>query len=119
MHKRGHRCAAKPKDNRVKESNEINRFRWSRRWSTKSKQIRERDRHLCQACLHLVDGTVNQYTFNNLEVHHIEPLHEAFDRRLDDSNLVSLCVTHHKMAEDNEIDKDILFAFAEKNILKK
>jgi 5-methylcytosine-specific restriction protein A len=99
-------CGHKPK--RTKESNDINRFRWSRRWLNKSKAIRERDHHLCQVCLLNEFDTFNQYNTKKLEVHHIIPLHENFDLRLDDENLITLCAKHHKMADKNIIHRDFL-----------
>lgn len=99
-------CGKKPK--RYKESNEINRFRWSRRWRNKSLSIRERDNYLCQVCLLKQYETFNQYNTEQLEVHHIIPLHENFDLRLDDENLITLCARHHKMAENNTIPRNFL-----------
>ena len=47
-----------------------------------------------------------------LQVHHIEPLEERFDLRLDDGNLVTLCSMHHRMAEDGDIPRDYLHDLA-------
>jgi 5-methylcytosine-specific restriction enzyme A len=100
---RSYRCKSQPK--RYKPSNDVNRFRWTNQWKMKSKQIRERDKYLCQICLLKQYNTVKQYNFTNLEVHHIEPLIEAWDKRLEDSNLISLCAYHHKMADSGQIPK--------------
>lgn len=99
-------CGMKPK--RYKESNEINRFRWSRRWHEKSKYIRERDNYLCQVCLTNQFDTFNRYNTEQLEVHHIVPLHEDFNLRLDDENLITLCAKHHKMADKGIISREFL-----------
>jgi len=48
--------------------------------------------------------------WDGLEVHHIVPLAEDFDRRLDDDNLITLCQAHHKAAERGEVDRAALFA---------
>ena len=43
-----------------------------------------------------------------LEVHHIVPIEEDYTKRLDSSNLITLCRYHHEMAEANEISKEEL-----------
>lgn len=106
IHQRNHKCSRRPK--RKKETNEINKFRWSTVWMKKSKWIRERDKHLCQICLLERYNTQTKYNFNNIEVHHIVPLIEDWNRRLDDTNLISLCAYHHKMADSGQIPKDEL-----------
>ncbi|MEH6995410.1 HNH endonuclease [Neobacillus drentensis] len=106
IHQRNHKCGSRPK--RKKEANEINKFRWSTVWMKKRKCIRERDKHLCQICLLERYNTQNKYNFHNIEVHHIVPLIEAWDKRLKDSNLISLCAYHHKMAESGQIPKNEL-----------
>lgn len=58
--------------------------------------------------------TVNPFSFKNLETHHIEPLNENYDRRLDNLNLIVLCQQHHKMAEKGDIPRKYLFELAEK-----
>jgi len=64
-----------------------------------------------------------QYNFNDLEVHHIERIADAWDKRLEDNNLISLCRYHHELAEKGTIPakelKNIIFestplAFGEK-----
>lgn len=51
---------------------------------------------------------MNELTYKDLEVHHIVPLHEDFDRRLDDDNLISLCQYHHDMADSGVISREFL-----------
>jgi len=36
-------------------------------------------------------------------VHHIEPIANAWDKRLEDDNLISLCRYHHELAEKGTI----------------
>lgn len=110
-HSRGFICENKPK--RVKEANDINKFRWSRKWQNKSKEIKIRDKFLCQVCL--LD---NRYTFLNLEVHHIESLATNFDLCLSNDNLITLCAIHHKQADNHKIDKIHLGEIAKKNELR-
>lgn len=64
--------------------------------------IKDRDHYLCQACLHNLDGHGVRYTTDQLEVHHIEPLIDDYDRRLDDDNLITLCRAHHEQAEQGD-----------------
>lgn len=77
--------------------------------------IVERDYHLCRICF---DGKYGRYDGKmyganlQLQVHHIEPLEEAFDLRLEDDNLLSCCPWHHKMAEDGKIPRDYLHELA-------
>jgi predicted HNH restriction endonuclease len=107
IHPRTYQCPSKPK--RVKEPTYIDKFRWSRRWTNKRKQINDRDRHLCQVCIRELHNTQLRYNFTNIEVHHIVPLIEDFNLRLDDDNLICLCSMHHKMAERVEISRSELF----------
>lgn len=49
-----------------------------------------------------------RYTTDALEVHHIEPIAEAWGSRLDWDNLITLCRAHHEMAEDGRISREAL-----------
>ena len=102
IHDSKYDCGKKPQ--RKKQGNEKDKFRWSRQWSEKREQIKERDNYLCQVCK--VEG---RYNYIDLEVHHITPLEEDYERRLDDDNLITLCVTHHKAADKGEISKEYLY----------
>jgi 5-methylcytosine-specific restriction enzyme A len=108
IHDRTYQCPSKPKRTKPQPTH-IDKFRWSRQWANKRKQINERDRYLCQLCLRKLHHTETQYNFTNIEVHHIIPLVEDFNKRLDDDNLVCLCAYHHKGAESGEISRDELF----------
>lgn len=65
--------------------------------------IMERDKYLCRACLDLLPGTVRRLNNEELSVHHIRPLRTNWEYRLDCGNLITLCRTHHEMAEKGEI----------------
>ena len=84
------------------------KFRKSYGWTEKSKGIRARDKHLCQICLEGKYDTFYRYNYNQLEVHHIIPIEEDGDKKLDSENLITLCNMHHKMAEDNKISREEL-----------
>ena len=79
----------------------------------KRERIVRRDFHLCRACN---EGSYKVFGVpgldQELQVHHIEPLEERFDLRLDDGNLVTLCSMHHRMAEDGDIPRDYLHDLA-------
>jgi predicted restriction endonuclease len=48
----------------------------------------------------------------DIEVHHIIPVKEDYDRRLDGDNLISLCREHHEAAEACVIKRDTLMTMA-------
>ena len=79
------------------------------KWNKKSESIRERSFHLCAICRALGD-----YTPKDLEVHHIIKLRDDPNGLLEDSNLVALCVDHHKQADRGEIDIEYLRELARK-----
>ena len=110
---RGHDCPHRTK-RKPKENTQIRRFRNSKAWINKSVEIRQKARYLCEVCMDNKYHTVNQFTYNGLEVHHIEPLSKAYDKRLDNDNLICLCQYHHKLAEKGEIPVDYLRELAEK-----
>ena len=107
VHPVGYVCPKKP----VKryDDTQINKFRWSNAWRKKREQIQHRDHYLCQCCFRLLDGTVRQYEYEDLSVHHVDSLQDDYGRRLDDYNLITLCRHHHEMADDGRLDKEQLF----------
>ena len=72
-------------------------------WKTKRAVIKERDKHLCRACL--AQGKLNT---KNLSVHHIIPINEDERHWLDDDNLITLCSLCHEQAESGEISREYL-----------
>ena len=44
----------------------------------------------------------------NLGVHHAEPLESAYEKRLDNDNLLTACDFHHEMMEKGEIPLEIV-----------
>lgn len=109
VHDNKYDCGKKPK--RKKKINNINKFRWSRKWREKSEDIKRRDNYLCSVC-----KEENRYNYSNLEVHHIVPLKEDFDKRLDDDNLITLCEEHHEKAERGEISRKYLQAIVKEKV---
>lgn len=79
------------------------------KWTKKSNEIRERSYHLCAICKELGD-----YTAKDVEVHHIIKLRDDPTLLLEDSNLICLCVDHHKKADAGAIDVSYLKHLADK-----
>ena len=94
-----HKCTMKPKYE--KKDKKIVAFRNSTDWKKKRTEILERDKHLCRYCLEN-----KRLTYNNIEVHHIIPLKNNFELRLDNDNLISLCRMCHEEAEKGKIPKE-------------
>ena len=104
---RGHRCPYKTYKKKAYDT-EADKFRKTKRWTNKSIEVRQRDRYLCRVCEANLYNTVQQFTFNEIDVHHIVPINEDYNKRLDNDNLISLCRYHHKMAEDGNIPREEL-----------
>ena len=85
------------------------KFRKTKQWTDKSIEIRQRDRYLCQVCLRNRYNTLSFLNYKTVEVHHITPINEDYNRRLDNSNLITLCSFHHKMADKGDIPKGVLY----------
>ena len=92
---------------------QANRFRSSKAWTNKSIAVKKRDLYLCAVCMTGKYHTINTFNHDKLSVHHIIPLAEDYNKRLDERNLITLCSYHHKMAEDGEIPRDELLELVE------
>ena len=111
-HDVGYACARRPAAKRhAKEPTRVVKFRRSYTWAKKSAEIQARDSHLCKLC-----ASEGRLTYEGIEVHHIEPLSERFDLRLEDGNLVSLCGKCHEKAERGIAPRALLKRLAAKNI---
>lgn len=73
------------------------------KWHKKSEEIRERSFHLCAIC-----KANGDYTPKDIEVHHIRKLRDYPEGLLEDDNLITLCIDHHKQADRGEIDPNFL-----------
>ena len=111
IHNYSYDCPMKPKPKGTKDK-DIDRFRGSKLWKAKRKEILERDKGLCVVCRLGLCGEPTDLVPAD-SVHHIVPLAEDFDRRLDDDNLISLCAYHHEQAERGEISAEELFKAVE------
>lgn len=108
VHKKGN-CPQK-RETREKTKNDTRRFRSSALWQRTTRIVRDRDDNLCQACLH---KTPPIYRGDPLEVHHIEPIRDAWDLRAEPDNGITLCPDDHELAEIGMIDKATLKTWVE------
>ena len=108
IHAKDYICDKKPQST-YKRNEDILTFRNSTAWRNKRHHIKDKDKHLCQACLHNLYGTMQRLTTINLSVHHIKPLYKAWDLRLEDNNLITLCEYHHELAESGTISEQQLY----------
>lgn len=99
IHARGYKCNV----GRVYGKTSENKLRSSYAWTKKAKQIKADAMGLCEVC-----RAQGIYNYDNLEVHHITKLSEDHNGLLDDDNLITLCVYHHKQADAGEIDAEYL-----------
>ena len=87
----------------VYKDSEERKLRSTNKWKVKSLEIREKANFLCEVCRER-----GIYTYNNLEVHHITKLKEDKTGLLDNNNLICLCSSHHKEADEGILDKEYL-----------
>ena len=97
-------CSAKPKKNRA--ITEADKFRWTSIWQRKREEIKKRDLYLCQICIRELYNTITKYNTEELSVHHNIPISVEYNKRLDNSNLLTVCDYHHKMCDRGEISRN-------------
>lgn len=73
------------------------------KWRKKREEIKQESKYLCAVC-----EQEGRYTYENIEVHHITKLKDDAKGLLDNYNLIPLCVTHHKLADEGKIDAEYL-----------
>lgn len=103
-------CKVPTRDYRVytrKTATSITKFRSSKVWQRKRAEILERDQYLCKLCLYR--GVINN---KSLEVHHIVPLKDNEELKLEDSNLVTVCSGCHGLVEDDKSYVSLLQSLA-------
>ena len=105
--KRGHICPHRIYKKRNRDT-QADKFRGSKAWTNKSIEIRQRDKYLCVVCMANLYNTINQFNYDKLEVHHITPINEDYNKRLDNDNLITLCVYHHRLADSGQIPREEL-----------
>lgn len=97
------KCTAKrgyyrDKNTRYEKDKNYLKFIKSKQWHNKSQEIKRLDSHCCLVCKSL-DLISPVY----LEVHHIIKYRNNSSLALDNSNLITLCIAHHKQADANKI----------------
>ncbi len=107
-----HICKYRHYKKKNKDS-KADKFRKTKAWTNKSLAVRKRDLYLCAVCMTGKYHTINTFNYDKLSVHHIIPLAEDYNKRLDERNLITLCSYHHKMAEDGEIPREELLELVE------
>lgn len=105
IHKQGFNCTK----GKIYQGGEERKLRNTYKWEKKSQEIRDRSNRLCAVCRDL-----GIYTYNDIEVHHIEKVKDRPDLLLVDENLICLCQEHHKQADKGEIDKEYLKSLADR-----
>lgn len=112
IHPIGFICPLKPTQ---KKNNDITVFRSSKQWQRKRGQIRRRDGYMCRMCAVGYGDEPVRYN-SEISVHHIESLASAWEKRLDDDNLICLCSYHHERAESGKIEEEFLKKLAVSDI---
>lgn len=118
-------CPQKEQKIRERQSQRTNRnkkvydFHRSHKWKQKSMDIRERDGFCCQVCARGLYSPERQFETEGISVHHIIPIAEDWESRLDDNNLITLCSRHHEMAERGEISRKELRGIVEEQERKR
>ena len=102
IHPEKYQCPMKPKRSRMHDYSDraVWKFRHGEGWKQKAIDIKERDHWMCQWCL-----KQNKIITKDLSVHHIVPLEEDMELRLDDDNLITLCRACHEQAEKGSITR--------------
>ena len=99
IHDINKKCYANSR-NYYQHDEKVRKFRNSTTWKNKAYEIKERDKFLCQICL-----KKNIINYRDLSVHHIIPVIESEALRLENSNLITVCETHHRECESGKIPR--------------
>ena len=118
IHDRKYMCPQKEvrirerQSQRSKDNKRVYDFHRSSKWTNKSIDIRQRDSYCCQICMRGEYQPDRQFETEDISVHHIVPVSEDWENRLEDNNLITLCNRHHEMAEKGEIERAELLRIA-------
>lgn len=107
-------CTAKKgyyreKNSRYEKDKDYIKFIKSKEWNNKSQEIKLLDNHCCLVC-----KSLGLHSPVYLEVHHIIKFRNDSSLRLDNSNLITLCIHHHKQADNNKISTNELYRLISK-----
>lgn len=110
FHQKGSDCPKKQKtDYRQKKENldEVNKmenkFYSSSAWQKTRASVMRECGYKCYVCSNVHNNTDVRHYTEAREVHHIIPIRDCWDKRLDVDNLVCLCTEHHHMIHQNNI----------------
>lgn len=114
IHDSKKKCTAKKgyyrdKNTRYEKDKDYIKFIKSKVWNEKSQEIKRLDSYRCLVCQSL-DLISPVY----LEVHHIIKYRDNSSLALDNRNLITLCVNHHKQADSNKIASSELHSLINK-----
>lgn len=99
-----YKCPKSKRKQYPKKEYDYDKYRNTTEWQEKREEIKERDVYLCQVCTRdLYNYGAPKYNSKNTSVHHIIPLKDNYELRDCNSNLITLCDCHHKMADRGEI----------------
>lgn len=107
IHPRNYDC--KVGKARIYSGGEERELRSTYAWTQKSLEVREKANHLCEVCR---DKGI--YTYDGLEVHHIEKLKDNSSVLLDNRYLICLCGKCHTLADAGDIPKEYLMELAKR-----
>ena len=119
VHRLGETCISKKKKITKKQERQsdfaqkYSEFMSSFKWKNEREDAKRRSWYLCAICALMgrYDGK-RKWDKQELEVHHIEPLKEAWERRTDRTNIIALCREHHEEAEKGLIARGLLHEVA-------
>lgn len=109
LHKIGVSCKQKPRYDGPR-TQKTDLFRKTSAWTCMREKILARDGYRCRLCE--MEQEERRYNPGRLSVHHIEPLAQRWDLRLDEDNLLTLCDGHHAQAERGAYQRELLHELA-------
>ncbi len=98
-----HTGHCKPICSTTPRNSQADKFRNTQLWKRTASEIRERDMQCCRVCL--MRGL---FVNRGLSVHHIVPIAEDYNLRLEPSNLITLCRFCHEKADRGVIPRAML-----------
>jgi len=109
VHDTGAKCEEQRKAERARwnrhRDGKADRFRSSKAWSMMSLRVRQRDGWRCVFCQREQDD-LRDIIDNQISVHHITPIQEDYNKRLDINNLITVCSYHHELCERGAITRN-------------
>ncbi|EOU1723627.1 hypothetical protein M1Z83_000624 [Clostridium perfringens] len=80
-----------------------NKFYSSSSWQKLRASVMRECGYKCYVCSNVHDDTDVRHYTEAREVHHVIPIRDCWDKRLDVDNLVCLCTEHHHTIHQNNI----------------